>query len=99
MGALSVQAVNWPLRVSASGKYLEDQDGVPFPIVGEAAWSITAQLNPADVIVYLNDRQAKGFTAIMVQRLSSASSQAMRPLNYSNQHPLSIGDADLVGSQ
>jgi hypothetical protein len=35
----SAQAVNWPLRISAQGNYLEDQDGVPFPIIGEAGWS------------------------------------------------------------
>jgi cell division protein FtsL len=31
-----VQAAHWLLRISAHGKYLEDQDGVPFPIIGDA---------------------------------------------------------------
>ena len=93
MGAVSVQAVNWPLRISANGSYLEDQDGTPFPIVGEAAWSMAAQLSPPDVIVYLNDRQAKGFTAIMISAIERQFA-SNAPRNYSNQHPFVSGDAD-----
>jgi len=36
--------VNWPLRRSANGPYLEDQSGIPFVIIGDAAWSLAAQV-------------------------------------------------------
>ena len=62
-------AVNWPLRISASGPYLEDQDGVPFLVVGDGAWSLDAAASQSDVITYLNDRQSKGFTAIIVNAM------------------------------
>jgi len=62
-------AVAWPLRISGSGKYLEDQNGVPFLIVGDAAWSANVMLNRTNLTTYLNDRQAKGFTAILVNAI------------------------------
>jgi PKD repeat protein len=93
MGAVTVQAVNWPLRISANGKYLEDQDGLPFLIVGEAAWSMAVQLTPSDVINYLDDRKAKGFTAILINGIEHRFS-SKPPYNYANQHPFSNGSFD-----
>jgi hypothetical protein len=62
-------AVDWPLRINASGKYLIDKSGAPFPIIGDTAWSLAGQLGPTDVITYLNDRQAKGFNTIEVNAI------------------------------
>ncbi len=93
IGVVSAHAINWPLRASVDGRYLEDQDGIPFPIIGEAAWSMAAQLNPADVIAYLNDRQAKGFTAIIVNAIENQFA-SNAPRNYNNQHPFVGGGAD-----
>ena len=63
------RAVDWPLKISTSGKYLIDESGAPFPIIGDTAWSLAGQLGPTDVITYLNDRQAKGFNAIEVNAI------------------------------
>ena len=63
----AVQAVNWPLRLNTSGKYIEDQSGIPFLIIGDAGWGLAVRLSQSDIITYLNDRQAKGFTAIEVR--------------------------------
>jgi hypothetical protein len=63
------QAADWPLRISAHGRYLEDQDGVPFPIIGDAGWSAIVQLNHADLATYLDNRLAKGFTAIIMNAI------------------------------
>jgi hypothetical protein len=60
---------HWPLRISTQGKYLEDQNGIPFPIIGDAGWSAIVQLNHADLTTYLNDRTAKGFTAIIMNAI------------------------------
>jgi uncharacterized membrane protein YgcG len=91
--SMSAKAVNWPLRISANGNYLEDQNGVPFLIVGEAAWTVAAQLNPSDVIKYLDDRRAKGFTAIIVNAIEHEFS-SNPPYNYAGQHPFSNGNFD-----
>jgi hypothetical protein len=61
--------VNWPLRISAHGAYLEDQSGVPFPVVGDGAWSAIVQLSQADLATYLNDRKAKGFTTLIMNAI------------------------------
>ncbi len=61
--------VNWPLRISSHGAYLEDQSGVPFPVIGDAAWSAIVQLNQADLATYLNDRKAKGFTTLIMNAI------------------------------
>lgn len=55
----------FPLAVHASGRYLVDAQGTPFLIHGDTPWSIAAQLTDAECDQYIDDRAAKGFTAIM----------------------------------
>ncbi len=55
--------VVFPLVVSADRRYLQDQNGQPFPILGRASWSIIS-LTQADYKTYLDDTAAKGFNAI-----------------------------------
>jgi hypothetical protein len=57
----------FPLSIHASGRYLVDASGKPFLIHGDTAWSITTQLTNAEIDQYLDDRQEKGFTAILVE--------------------------------
>ena len=55
--------------------------GEPFFVHGDTAWSIAVQLTPAQITSYLDDRQAKGFTAILfnaVEHLYSSQSPAWR---------------------
>ena len=89
----SGQAVNWPLRVSANGPYLEDQSGIPFVIIGDAAWSLAAQASPSDVITYLNNRQAKGFNAIYVNLIEHHFADNA-PNNYNDDSPFTNGHSD-----
>lgn len=56
----------FPLKVSASGRFLEDATGQPFLITGDAAWSAIADLSAEDMTAYLDDRHAKGFNTILV---------------------------------
>jgi hypothetical protein len=53
----------FPVRYSADGRYLVDQNNVPFPIMGRTSWFITA-LGDADYHTYITDTAAKGFSAI-----------------------------------
>jgi hypothetical protein len=64
--AIPVQAGDFPLRVSQNRRYLETADGRPFLVVGDTPWSLVAQLREEEAAEYLDDRRARGFTAIIV---------------------------------
>ena len=68
-GAYARPAVDQPLRISASGRYLIDVSGKPFLLQGDAAWSLIANLTDEDAARYLRDRHAKGFNAVLVNLL------------------------------
>lgn len=51
------------VAASANQRYLQDQNGVPFPILGRAAWFIIS-LADADYKTFLDDTAAKGYNAI-----------------------------------
>lgn len=53
----------FPLAVSANHRYLQDQNGVPFPILGRTAWFITS-LSETDYKIFIDDTVAKGYNAI-----------------------------------
>ncbi|MBS0375271.1 MAG: DUF4038 domain-containing protein [Proteobacteria bacterium] len=55
----------FPLAL-VGGRYLQDAQGNPFLLQGDAAWSLIAQLSDSDVDVYIADRKAKGFNALLV---------------------------------
>ena len=82
----SVTLVNWPLRVSANRRYLEDQSGVPFLVNADAGWEMIANLSQSDMLLYLNDRQSKGFTGIEVMLIDDQFS-ANRPYDNNNDPP------------
>lgn len=56
-------ALAFPLVVSSSQRYLQDPSGVPFPILGRAAWFITS-LSETDYKTFIDDTVAKGYNAI-----------------------------------
>lgn len=69
VAALTAQsggASRFPLRVSANHRHLEDATGRPFLVVGDAAWSLIAQLDTETTTSYLDDRARRGFTALIV---------------------------------
>lgn len=57
----------FPLSVGADGRYLQTAAGAPFLIHGDTCWSLEVQASRAQVDTYLNDRQAKGFNAVMLE--------------------------------
>ena len=85
--------VNWPLRISAAGKNLEDQSGIPFLLVADAGWDLLQQLNQADVLTSLDDRKARGFTAIEVMAVSHYM-QNNAPNNANNDAPFTNGPSN-----
>jgi len=56
----------YPLKPHASNRYLIDQNGVPFLLIGDAAWSLIAQPSEQDASDYLHDRAGRGFSAVLV---------------------------------
>lgn len=59
----AVTAPAFPLVASGNNRYLKDQNGVPFPILGRTAWFITS-LSEADYKRFIDDTVAKGYNAI-----------------------------------
>ena len=56
-------SVALPLVTSVDRRYLQDQVGQPFPILGRAAWVITS-LSATDYRFFIDDTVNKGFNAI-----------------------------------
>ena len=56
----------FPIKAAPGNRYLADQSDQPFFWSGDAAWSLIAQLNLKDAGLYLENRNQKGFTVIMV---------------------------------
>ena len=56
-------AATFPLTASANGRYLQDQSGTPFPILGRSYWGIIG-LSPTNYQAALDDALVKGFNTI-----------------------------------
>jgi hypothetical protein len=62
-------AIILPLKASSNGRYLVDQSGTPFLLMGEAPQSILGNLPASDMANYMADRQGRGFNALWVNLL------------------------------
>jgi hypothetical protein len=58
--------VSYPLKVSADGRRLLDQNDRAFLVVGDTPWSLMTALTKAEAESYLEDRRQRGFNAIIV---------------------------------
>lgn len=63
--------VQYPLQVSADGRYLEDQNGEPYLINGDTPWSLIVRLSKTEADAYLEDRRARGFNAIVTELIEN----------------------------
>jgi hypothetical protein len=59
----------WPTSVSANHRYLLDQFGNPYMIVGDAPHSLFVNLTEAQADAYFADRRAHGFDAAWIEVL------------------------------
>ncbi|MGB7767964.1 MAG: hypothetical protein WBN22_03820, partial [Verrucomicrobiia bacterium] len=46
----------YPVKISANGRYLMDQNNVPFLMVGDAPHSLVVNLSSSNAAIYLADR-------------------------------------------
>lgn len=54
----------YPLKVSANGRYLVDQNNVPFLIAGDTPQGLISRLSEEQAEKYFADRQAHGFNTV-----------------------------------
>jgi hypothetical protein len=62
--APSISLPAYPLKLSANHRYLVDQKGTPFLIVGDTPQGLMGRLNEQDAETYFADREAHGFNAL-----------------------------------
>lgn len=56
----------YPLKVSSTKRYLEDQNGTPVFIHGDSPWSLNAQLTAAAAQTYFSNQAALGINSMIV---------------------------------
>jgi hypothetical protein len=56
----------FPLKIAENQRYLADQKGKPFLVVGDSAWSLIVQLGEDDIDRYLDNRRKRGMNSIIV---------------------------------
>src|SRR5579862_9709129 len=56
----------YPLKASASNRYLVDQHGAPFLITGDAPQALTVNLSAEDAEGYFANRQSHGFNSLWI---------------------------------
>src|SRR5215831_14680389 len=56
----------YPLKKSENDRFLIDQKGKPFLVVGDSAWSLIVQLGDKEIDQYLDDRAKRGFNSLIV---------------------------------
>jgi hypothetical protein len=59
----------YPLRISASGRYLVDRNNEPYLVIGDSPQSLIGNLSATEREMYLADRQAHGFNTVWVNLL------------------------------
>jgi hypothetical protein len=64
----------YPLKVGPTGRYLVDQNNVPFLIAGDSPQTMPAELSPADADLYFAHRASQGFNTAWISLLCGAQS-------------------------
>ena len=67
--ATSKQVAEFPLAVSANGRYLVDRLGRPFLIVGDSPQALTVKVSVRQAKAFLGNRRAAGFNTVWVDLL------------------------------
>jgi Protein of unknown function (DUF4038) len=63
------QSPAYPLKVGETGRYLVDQAGVPFMIIGDSPQSLIGNLSPSEADQYFANRRARGFNTLWINLL------------------------------
>ena len=76
----------FPVKYSANQRYLVDQNGAPFPIMGRTAWFVTS-LSETDYRTFVDDTAARGYNAIEFHVINHDSRGNHPPFNGNNDLP------------
>jgi hypothetical protein len=82
----------FPLSIKPGAAYPVDAAGRPFLLIGDAAWSLIAQLNREDAELYLEDRRKRGFNAVLVSLVEHKYASRAPANIYGEQPFLTPGD-------
>jgi len=91
--------VVFPLHQSSNSRYLEDANGVPFPILGRASWGIIG-LSPTAYRAALAEATSKGFNAIEFRAPNGSQQDCCLPRDGAGNLPFlsKIGGGAYTGS-
>jgi len=59
----------YPVKVGPTGRYLVDQDGVPFLITGDSPQAMIGNISVADAELFFANRRAHGFNTVWINLL------------------------------
>src|ERR1022692_4749659 len=59
----------YPLKQSASGRFLVDQSNTPCMIVGDSPQALVVNISEADAAEYFTNRNARGFNSLCIDLL------------------------------
>src|SRR2546427_715075 len=76
----------FPVQYSVSKRYLMDQTGAPFPIMGRAAWFVLS-LTVADYRTFIDDTAARNYTAMELLAVSHDPRGNRPPFNGNGDRP------------
>jgi hypothetical protein len=76
----------FPVKYSANKRYLTDQTGAPFPILGRTAWFVTS-LSVTDYRTFVDETVARGYTAIEFHVVNHDPRGNRPPFNGNNDRP------------
>ena len=71
VGSASAAAV-YPVKVGPTGRYLVDQAGAPFLMVGESPQALIGNLSLADAQTFFINRKSHGFNTVWINLLCAA---------------------------
>lgn len=62
----------YPLKTSANGRYLVDQNNVPFLMTGDSPQALIGNLSGSDAEMYFANREAHGFNTVWINLLCNS---------------------------
>jgi hypothetical protein len=80
----------FPLKFSASGRYLIDQNEKPFLIKEISAWGLIQSLSEPDESAFIDSVRKKGFNTLMVSIISFDTRFAGNPPDWQSNPPFTI---------
>lgn len=81
---------DFPLKLSANGRYLVDQNDKPFLIKEISAWGLIQSLSEADEAAFMDSVGSKGFNTLLVSVISYDTRFAGKPPDWNGISPFKV---------